>query len=49
MNGTWYMVYRNYKSDPIFGGTDKCVTCTETGPVENGVVPVHYTFDSGEA
>lgn len=42
LDGTWYMVCRNYESDPLLGGTTKCISITETGPLENDVVPVQY-------
>ncbi|CAN7937442.1 unnamed protein product, partial [Ixodes hexagonus] len=37
---TWYMVYRNYESDPVFGGTAGCLRYTQEGPMSNGTVPL---------
>ncbi|XP_029848976.2 uncharacterized protein LOC115331055 [Ixodes scapularis] len=37
---TWYVIFRNFESDPVFGGTAKCVRFTETGPPEDGAYPV---------
>lgn len=42
------MAYRNYESDPAFGGTAKCVSATETGPVENDVIPVLHKFGNDQ-
>ncbi|CAN7937446.1 unnamed protein product [Ixodes hexagonus] len=44
----WYMVYRNYESDPAFGGNAKCVRFTQTGPKENDAYPLllEYTGHS---
>lgn len=44
LNGTWYMVKRNYESDPAFGGDAKCVMADGTGPVVNDVIPLHYKY-----
>ncbi|KAK8770722.1 hypothetical protein V5799_012813, partial [Amblyomma americanum] len=35
-NETWYEVYRNFESDPYFGGNGTCIRTTETGPYTNG-------------
>ncbi|XP_075726186.1 uncharacterized protein LOC119180117 [Rhipicephalus microplus] len=42
--GEWYQMYRNYYSDPIFGGTAKCVKYTMYGRYENFSSPAIYTF-----
>ncbi|XP_029850176.2 uncharacterized protein LOC115332040 [Ixodes scapularis] len=42
---TWHVVYRNYESDPVFGGTAKCVKFTETGPPANGAYPVLIEYE----
>ncbi|CAN7937439.1 unnamed protein product [Ixodes hexagonus] len=39
---TWYMIYRNYESDPPFGGTAKCVRFTENGSSDNGSYPLLF-------
>ncbi|KAL1474555.1 hypothetical protein MTO96_037883 [Rhipicephalus appendiculatus] len=31
----WYVMYRNYKDDPYFGGIGKCITISGTGPFED--------------
>lgn len=40
VNETWYMVYRNYESDPLLGSATKCLKFTETGPPVNGEYPL---------
>ncbi|XP_040065721.1 uncharacterized protein LOC120839508 [Ixodes scapularis] len=47
IQGTWYMLYRNYKTDPIFGGTAKCVRFSQTGVGPNGENLVLFEFDNG--
>ncbi|EEC03622.1 conserved hypothetical protein [Ixodes scapularis] len=42
---TWYILYRNYEDDPVFG-TDKCVRFNQENPATDGEYPV--TFKSGE-
>uniref|UniRef100_V5H6E0 Putative lipocal-1 1 n=1 Tax=Ixodes ricinus TaxID=34613 RepID=V5H6E0_IXORI len=42
---TWYMAYRNYETDPFFGGTAKCVRVRETDPGQNGAYPVIVEYD----
>ncbi|KAM7304956.1 uncharacterized protein ISCGN_014856 [Ixodes scapularis] len=41
----WYMMYRNYESDPFFGDKAKCVSITETKPGENGAYPVVLRYN----
>ncbi|CAN7937441.1 unnamed protein product [Ixodes hexagonus] len=41
---TWYVLHRNYKFDPAFGGTAKCVRFTATGPELNGGYPLLIRF-----
>lgn len=42
---TWYMVYRNYETDPFFGGTAKCVRFKATDPGQNDTYPVILEYD----
>ncbi|KAM7298073.1 uncharacterized protein ISCGN_018702 [Ixodes scapularis] len=42
---TWYMVYRNYKTDPFFGDMAKCVRFRETDPGQNGAYPIIVEYD----
>ncbi|XP_040075778.2 uncharacterized protein LOC120847909 [Ixodes scapularis] len=42
---TWYMAYRNYETDPFFGGTAKCVRISETDPGQDGVYPLVLHYD----
>ncbi|CAN8018181.1 unnamed protein product [Ixodes persulcatus] len=35
----WYTLYRNYESDPAFGGTDPCIEFTCLGPAVDGAFP----------
>lgn len=46
--GGLYQLYRNYESDPILGGTAKCLMATETDSVVDGSLPIHYTFSGGD-
>ncbi|CAN7937440.1 unnamed protein product, partial [Ixodes hexagonus] len=41
---TWYTVYRNYESDPIFGGPDSCLSDFETGTPVDGEYPLAFKF-----
>ncbi|XP_040067971.1 uncharacterized protein LOC115329798 [Ixodes scapularis] len=41
---SWYTIYRNYESDPVFGGSEKCIKYTESGPPVNGAYPLHFDF-----
>ncbi|KAM7289705.1 hypothetical protein ISCGN_029833 [Ixodes scapularis] len=40
----WYIVFRNYESDPLFGGKAKCIRFTETGPPINGEYPLFSEY-----
>uniref|UniRef100_A0A023G979 Putative lipocalin-2 1 n=1 Tax=Amblyomma triste TaxID=251400 RepID=A0A023G979_AMBTT len=40
-----HQVYRNFKSDPYFGGEAKCVKADPTGPLRNS--KLHATFEYG--
>ncbi|KAM7299015.1 uncharacterized protein ISCGN_019582 [Ixodes scapularis] len=42
---TWYVAYRNYETDPYFGGSAKCVRFSETDPGQNGAYPVILEYD----
>ncbi|XP_042147306.1 uncharacterized protein LOC121836470 [Ixodes scapularis] len=44
---TWYPVYRNYESDPAFGGKEKCGRFSSLGPAENGSFPM--LFEHGQS
>ncbi|XP_077508782.1 uncharacterized protein LOC144120257 [Amblyomma americanum] len=33
---TWYEVYRNFESDPYYGGNGMCIRTIETGAYKNG-------------
>ncbi|CAN8026241.1 unnamed protein product [Ixodes persulcatus] len=44
LSETWYAVYRNFKSDPLFGGTAKCIRYTEIGPSANDAHPILIKF-----
>ncbi|CAN8017771.1 unnamed protein product [Ixodes persulcatus] len=46
---SWNTIYRNYESDPVFGGTTKCVKYTENGPPVNGAYPLRFDFGSQSA
>uniref|UniRef100_A0A023G9B5 Putative lipocal-1 1 n=1 Tax=Amblyomma triste TaxID=251400 RepID=A0A023G9B5_AMBTT len=36
LQDTYYIMYRNYKEDPLFGGEAKCIIIAETGPFVDG-------------
>ncbi|XP_077511312.1 uncharacterized protein LOC144121789 isoform X2 [Amblyomma americanum] len=40
-----HQIYRNFKSDPYFGGEAKCVKANPTGPLRNS--QLHDTFEYG--
>ncbi|CAN7937443.1 unnamed protein product, partial [Ixodes hexagonus] len=40
------MVYRNYKTDPLFGSTMNCVKFSEIGPEDNGAYPIQFQSGS---
>ncbi|KAM7298079.1 uncharacterized protein LOC115318382 isoform X2 [Ixodes scapularis] len=42
---TWYVAYRNYETDPFFGGSAKCVRFSEREPGENGTYPIVIEYD----
>uniref|UniRef100_V5H5M2 Putative lipocal-1 1 n=2 Tax=Ixodes ricinus TaxID=34613 RepID=V5H5M2_IXORI len=42
----WYTLYRNYESDPAFGGTDPCIEFTCLGPAVDGAFP--FTIRYGD-
>ncbi|CAN7986952.1 unnamed protein product, partial [Ixodes hexagonus] len=42
---TWYIKYRNYETDPFFGGTAKCVRLTETNPGKDDVYPLVLQYN----
>ncbi|CAN7986954.1 unnamed protein product [Ixodes hexagonus] len=44
---TWYMKYRNYETDPFFGGTAKCVRVTETNAGQDGIYPLVLQYNPG--
>ncbi|KAL3246225.1 hypothetical protein MRX96_057823 [Rhipicephalus microplus] len=46
--GEWYLMYRNYYYDPIFGGTAKCLKYAKYGAYKNFSSPAIYTFAGNE-
>ncbi|XP_077494433.1 uncharacterized protein LOC144105135 [Amblyomma americanum] len=42
--GEWYLMYRNYYADPLFGGTAKCVKYNRYGEYEYFSTPAVLTF-----
>ncbi|XP_077485290.1 uncharacterized protein LOC144095416 [Amblyomma americanum] len=42
--GEWICMYRNYYSDPDFGGSAKCLKFQRYGIYENFTTPVVFTF-----
>ncbi|KAG0443613.1 hypothetical protein HPB47_014716, partial [Ixodes persulcatus] len=46
--GKFYLVYRNFEEDPIFGGTAKCVVVTEANKTATGSL-LTATYDGGSS
>ncbi|KAM7308381.1 hypothetical protein ISCGN_012015 [Ixodes scapularis] len=46
--GKFYLVYRNFEEDPIFGGTAKCVIVTESNKTATGSL-LTATYDGGSS
>ncbi|XP_040075783.2 uncharacterized protein LOC115318384 [Ixodes scapularis] len=42
---TWYVAYRNFETDPFFGGTATCVRFRETDPGQNDAYPLIVEYD----
>ncbi|KAL1430885.1 hypothetical protein MTO96_014740 [Rhipicephalus appendiculatus] len=42
--GEWYLMYRNYHAESIFGGTESCVKYSRYGDYANFSAPVVYTY-----
>lgn len=40
----WYIVYRNYENDPLFGGKAQCGKFLSLGPEEDGAFPMKLQF-----
>ncbi|KAM7307898.1 uncharacterized protein ISCGN_011534 [Ixodes scapularis] len=40
----WYIAYRNFESDPVFGGKAKCVRFSSNGVGEDGAYPVVFQY-----
>ncbi|KAK8783248.1 hypothetical protein V5799_015411 [Amblyomma americanum] len=47
LQDSYYIMYRNYEEDPLFGGDAKCIIITETGPFVGAYAPftVQYGGD----
>ncbi|KAM7293827.1 uncharacterized protein ISCGN_023410 [Ixodes scapularis] len=41
---TWYIAYRNFEFDPVFGGDAKCVRFKSNGPGADGSYPAVYEY-----
>ncbi|KAM7307657.1 uncharacterized protein ISCGN_011293 [Ixodes scapularis] len=41
---TWYMAYRNFEFDPVFGGDAKCVRFKSNGPGADGTYPAVFQY-----
>ncbi|XP_029838903.2 uncharacterized protein LOC8033887 [Ixodes scapularis] len=40
----WYLLYRNFRIDPLFGGAEKCLRFAEAEPGVNGTYPVFVRY-----